>query len=229
MPLSRTPTLAELLNAVKDSTLTDIRVAIPCRVESYDASTQLVDVQPLVSERVEVEDGVTTMQLPVITSVPLVFPGAGGFHITFPVKKGDEVLVIFTDKSIDAWQDQGGISDPDDNRRHHLSDAIAIPGLHNNTGKIAGVDTDVITIGKDDGDADFVALSTATKNELTKLHDTMRDGFQTTATAITAIIGHTHAVSGVAAAPSVALALLETPSGPSDVGDVNSSSVKIKG
>lgn len=232
--LSRKPTLAELLNHLKDRGAADIRVALPGRIESFDADSKLADVQPLLSERWEVENGIESVQLPVIPSVPVIFPGSGPWRIQFPVKKGDEVLLVFGDRSLDVWQSQGGVTDPDDQRRHHLTDAVAILGLASSKNRTAdAIADDVITIGKDGEDADFVAVSTKTKDEITKLHDTVRDGFSTISTAITAISSHTHPYLNVTTpsntTPSVALASLQSPSGPSDVGDVNSSTVKVKG
>ncbi len=193
---------------------------MPARVERYDAATQLVDVSPQVKEPFENEDGsVSSLQLPIITNVPLVFPGAGGFHVTFPVAVGDTVLVVFADRSIDTWLAEGGLADPVDQRRHSLSDAIAIPGLHSNKAAISGVDAAVITLGKDSESADFVALSTKVKNEITALRNTVD-------AALTLIKTHVHVVTGTAAAVSVALAPMQNPA---TVGDVASASVKIKG
>lgn len=241
MALSRSPQLAELLNHVKDRWAADVRVALPGRVEKYDAQTQLVDVKPLVNDRFEVADGVQSLELPVIPSVPLMFPGAGGFHITFPVQKGDEVLLIFSDKSIDAWQNQGGISDPDDARRHHLTDAIAIPGLHNNKGSISSVSTSIVEIGKDGETSRPVALAPQTKDEITKVRDSLNalttkfnDLVSYVNTGFTTIGPHVHTAGTPSVSPSPTLSTLGTPpaqtgTAPDSVSDINSSTVNIKG
>lgn len=49
--------------------------------------------------------------------------------MTFPVKKGDTVMIVMADRSLDRWLSQGGEVTPDDRRQHDLSDAIAVPGL----------------------------------------------------------------------------------------------------
>jgi hypothetical protein len=46
-----------------------------------------------------------------------------------PLTRGDYVLLVFCERSIDAWLSIGGIVDPDDYRKFDLSDAVAIPGL----------------------------------------------------------------------------------------------------
>jgi hypothetical protein len=74
--------------------------------------------------------------LPVITDVPVVFPGAGDYSVTFPIAKGDTVLLIFAEGSLDQWLTKGGEVDPQDDRRFSLTDAIAIPSLRH--GPISG-------------------------------------------------------------------------------------------
>ena len=215
---TRTPTLAAILNAVKAQTFADLRVSMPARVEKYDDATQLADVQPLLKESYTDEEGERSIaRLPVITNVPVVFPGGGGMRITFPVRAGDTVMLVFSDRSIDSWLAQGGEATPEDERRHHLSDAIAIPGLHPNTAAWSGTEANVVTIGDDTAASDFVALATATKNEITTLRDAV-NGF------VNSYNSHTHTTPSGASGPP------QTPAiGPSTVGDVKSNTVKIKG
>lgn len=70
----------------------------------------------------------TYVNLPILGDVPIVFPGAGGFVLTFPIAVGDEVLVIFASRCIDDWWQSGGIGKPIEMRMHDLSDGFAIPG-----------------------------------------------------------------------------------------------------
>lgn len=169
MPVSN-PSLAELLNGFRGSVMAGLRVALPGRVERYDVATQLVDVQPLIADTFEEEDGtVSNVRLPLITNVPVIFPGAGGMRITFPIQAGDTVLLVFADRSLDVWQSRGGETAPDDTRRHALTDAMAIPGLHPNSEPHLGADPAVITIGANAGADDFVALSSLVTAQLNAL------------------------------------------------------------
>ena len=56
------------------------------------------------------------------------FPGAGGYRITFPVAEGDTGLLLFAESSLDKWLVSGGTVDPEDDRRHDLTDAVFLPG-----------------------------------------------------------------------------------------------------
>ena len=49
--------------------------------------------------------------------------------LTFPVKPGDECLLVFNERCIDGWWQSGGSSEPLDYRQHDLSDAVAIMGI----------------------------------------------------------------------------------------------------
>jgi hypothetical protein len=150
---SRTPTLAEVIRTALDARLAEVHVSLPARVERYDEVKQLVDVKPLLREAVFDADGVEShVSLPVITNVPVVFPGAGGFRLTFPVAAGDTVLLVFAERSLDQWLSSGGgEADPVDLRQHALSDAVAMPGLHTFTKPWTGASTSALTLGKDGG------------------------------------------------------------------------------
>src|SRR5688572_20732449 len=101
-------TLAQVISRAIDVRLTDMHTNFPARVVRYDADSQQVDVQPLVQAVFEDEAGERRSEpLPIITSVPVVFPGAGGYRITFPIKAGDQdgdtVLIVCSEASLDVW------------------------------------------------------------------------------------------------------------------------------
>ncbi len=151
MPASN-PSLAEVLNRFGAGLFNALHVALPARVESYDAATQTIFAKPLIRGLFTEEDGSLSQDsLPVIPNVPVVFPGAGGFRLTFPIAVGDNVLLVFADRSIDAFQSGGGETAPADLRKHNLSDAIAIPGLHPSNGAWTGASLTDLTMGKDGG------------------------------------------------------------------------------
>ncbi len=237
---ARTPTLAELLNALRAGVMRDLRVALPGRVESFDAATCMADVQPMVKETTKNDDGTTSQtSLPVLTGVPVMFPGGGGLRITFPMAAGDFVWVHFADRSIDAFLDQGTEAGPDDQRRHALSDAVCYPGVRPTNSAWTNVEAGVVTIGQDSASAsDFVALAAKVKSEISALRDTVNTGFS-------ALSGHTHPLDTVTGTTSNAIVGVPCtivpggiigptgagPSltGPAAVGDVKSETVKVRG
>ena len=104
------------------------RCAIPCIIQSYDASNNTVECQPAIREKVVAEDrSVSYQQIPLLINVPVVFPGGSAFELKFPIQRGDECLVVFSDLSIDNFWLHGNLQNPVELRRHDLSDGIAIP------------------------------------------------------------------------------------------------------
>lgn len=128
--MSQTPAWSTILKGAGKRSTADLRVALPGRIESYDPATQKANVQPLIMDGVTLDDGARGAEaLPVVTDVPVIFPGAGAYRLTFPVAAGDIVLLVFASSSLDRWLVRGGMVDPEDDRRHNVSDAVAIPGL----------------------------------------------------------------------------------------------------
>lgn len=129
---SRTPKLEEVLSRTIQYRLEDLHVCIPAEVTAYDAATQKASVKPLV-QRVLVDlDGNESLEgFPVIPSVPVMWPRAGGFFMVMPLAVGDLVMLVFADRSLDLWLiGSGSETNPIDLRTHDLSDAVAIPGLY---------------------------------------------------------------------------------------------------
>ena len=102
--------------------------AMPGAIHSYDASTCSAQVVPLI-KRLQ-SDLETNEEFGVLNDVKVVFPSSSDSSITFPIKRGDPVLVIFSDYCIDEWRASGGTTPvaTTDGRQHHLSDAFCIPG-----------------------------------------------------------------------------------------------------
>ena len=71
----------------------------------------------------------SSVNMPLLPDVPVVFPGGGGFTLTFPVASGDECLVVFASRCIDAWWQSGGVGEPMEPRMHDLSDGFALVGV----------------------------------------------------------------------------------------------------
>ncbi len=116
--------LDELIARAVRKAAQDIRVAMPAKIISYDASTRLARVQVLFADRTE--DGLTIDQ-PIVTDVPVFMPIGGGSAITMPIKPGDTGTVSFADQDIGGWATDNDTSPPDTDRRHALSDAMFTP------------------------------------------------------------------------------------------------------
>lgn len=138
---------AELVQKV----FSTLKVAMPGVIESFDPDSVTASVRPAIRGY----DGGTEddgwIELPLLVDVPVIFPRGGGCTLTFPVKAGDECLLIFADRCIDFWWQNGGVQKPVDLRMHDLSDAFAIVGPQSQAHKISGISTSSVELRSDDG------------------------------------------------------------------------------
>lgn len=178
--------------------LRQVRVALPGRVESYDAKTCQADVQPLIMEAQPQPDGsLKTALLPVVPHVPVLFVGGGGSRLTFPVKAGDTCMLVFSSSSLDRWLALGGEVDPQDDRHHHLTDAIAIVGLDDFASVKPAHATATVLEGDDVRIGDDTGTAAALHSELNDLIGILSGAGTGAATAIpTAISTYQAAHSG---------------------------------
>jgi hypothetical protein len=183
----RSPALSEVISGAIEAQLLELHVSIPGKVERYDSSKQLVDVKPLIKgSYFDEEDARQVESLPVIPNVPVLFPGGGGYRVTFPVAVGDFCLLIFSDSSLDRWLSGSGQEvDPGFDHAHALTDAVALVGIRPFGAAWTKAPTDEATLGKDDGvqihleagtitigdksGSDYVALAQKVLDELQKI------------------------------------------------------------
>lgn len=131
-----------------------LRVSMPGIIQSFDPIACTCTVQPAISGQVADEAGeFKSAPLPLLVDVPVVFPRGGGCTITFPVKAGDECLVVFSDRCIDFWWQNGGVQEPVDPRQHDLSDAFAFIGPQSQAEVIGNISTSTLQMRTDDGAA----------------------------------------------------------------------------
>lgn len=156
MTVSASPTLTEVLTLLRAGILRDLKVCVPARVETFYADTCTVDAKPLIGD-IDPNSG-EAVSLDVCVSVPVCFPGGGGLRLTFPLAQGDQVLLVFGDRSRDSWQSTGNEALNTDARRHSLADAYAIPGVRPDSNPYGGVESGAVTVGVDLGTlSNFIA------------------------------------------------------------------------
>lgn len=142
----------EATRAAMEGMLAEAWTSLPGIVQSFDPDAETVTVQPSIRGRIEQPDGsVISVNLPLLVDVPVIFPGGGGFTLTFPVKEGDECLVVFASRCIDAWWQSGGIGEPLEPRMHNLSDGFALVGPRSQPRTLPGVSTENVQLRTDDG------------------------------------------------------------------------------
>lgn len=141
--------------AIADSVSNQIRVAMPGIIQSFDPNAVTCTVLPAIKGNDSTSTGKESGDIPLLVDVPVVFPRGGGCTLTFPVKAGDECLLIFSDRCIDFWWQSGGVQESVDSRQHDLSDAFAIVGPQSQAQKISGISTSSAQFRSDDGSTYF--------------------------------------------------------------------------
>lgn len=167
-----------------DNLQTNLFTALPATVEEFNSEEQTVLVKPV---GLEADTDGLSREFPLIGDVPVVFTGAGGGSLTFPVTKGDEVLLVFSARNYDTWWDTGKVdSHPSTQRYHNLTDAVAIIGLtsKNNSVKASIEDVELKFEGnmyrqKADGTTEIetqstLAISNTQEELITVLSDTLQ-------------------------------------------------------
>ena len=156
------PSMLDTIRTIFDSQLAEMNFCMPGEIVSYDASTQKANVQPLLKRRFRDGD---IVELPQITGVPVAMPRAGKAFLSLPLKKGDVVMLVFSQRSLDTWKNSGGCVDPGtEPRKFNLSDAYAIPGGYPFNNPAPGDPNDVLLIN----DQSIFRLKTGGKFEMQK-------------------------------------------------------------
>lgn len=143
----------EIYRTIADDIKSGLHTALIGTVTAFHPATMTVDIQPNTKSMVRQPDGsIKPIPYPLLTGVPVSFPGGGGASLTFPIKPGDEALVIFASRSTDSWVQSGGEQNPMDARTQDLSDGIAHVGVRS-SGRmpVGGASADSTELRSDDG------------------------------------------------------------------------------
>jgi hypothetical protein len=119
--------IIELLNTIISNKIAEMHICMPAKIISYDFTTRKASVQPSLNQKYSDNE---ILVFPVIHNVPVMQPSSGGASVNFPVKPDDNVLLTFSEKSLEQWLQDGKQSTPDDSRQNNLTDAVAHLGLN---------------------------------------------------------------------------------------------------
>ncbi len=126
---------ADAMKTAINRQLIALRTCIPAVADSEpykDGQVWVIDAIPAVQTIQEKDGEREYIDVPKISKIPIVLPGCEnlGLSITMPIYRGDDVILLISDRSLDFWQAGGKIQRPADEteiRHHDLSDALCIP------------------------------------------------------------------------------------------------------
>ena len=130
------PTLSDILQNAIEFFIEKMHTATVGIIETYDAAKQKASVKPAISKKYKTFDekkqklAEHNIEMPVLEDVPVIFPRSKHFSSTFPLEKGDQVLLLFCERALERWLADGGLTENGVPRRYDLKDAIAIPGVY---------------------------------------------------------------------------------------------------
>jgi len=149
----------ESLRMAFDGRLAGLWTAMPCNLLSFDPIKLVASLQPSILGQFQNLAGEwNNVNLPVLINCPVIFPGGGGFSLTFPLAAGDDMLVIFASRCIDGWWQSGGWKSGKPTpqkqvelRMHDLSDGFCLPRVYSQTDLPHAVSTTTTQLRSDDG------------------------------------------------------------------------------
>lgn len=157
MALDRRERSGELVEAIlcaQEGHQATMWTALPAVVQSADLGKQTCVCQPTIKMQAQAPDGSSSwVTMPLLVDVPVQFPRGGGYVLTFPLKAGDEGLVVFASRCIDAWWQSGGVQVQAELRMHDLSDGFFLPGFSSVPNVTPAVASDGVVLRNVAGDA----------------------------------------------------------------------------
>lgn len=182
--VNETPSLAQVIKDAIEARLFDLHTCLPAKIVSYDANKMKASVQPVLQRSYSNGKLVT---MPIINDVPVLMPRAGKAFVSLPLKAGDAVTLVFSERSLDKWKSVGDVTSPDDPRKFHISDAYAFPGGYSFNSSAAADPNDVLVVNDKTevrlkAGGKFAAKNLNTSDELVDLVHQMATLLETTTT-----------------------------------------------
>lgn len=121
------PSLYDVMQQLKEDIFSTLRVCVPGQVVSFDGTKGTATIKVLLKR---VLDDETQVDYKPLLDCPVLTPQGGGAFIQFPIAAGDQGIVVFADRNIGSWFQNGDNTAMPDLRAHNLSDGIFIPGIN---------------------------------------------------------------------------------------------------
>ena len=144
--------LEAAIGAALRGALAQTWTAMPAIIGDFDPVAMTCTAQPAIRARITTPEGrEQNATLPLLVDCPVYFPSGGNCTLTFPVKPGDECLVVFASRCIDAWWQSGKVQNQAEVRMHDLSDGFVYVGVRSQPRVLPAVSTRATQLRSDDG------------------------------------------------------------------------------
>lgn len=137
------PELMDSLYNLKDDIFRVLNCVKVGRIQSFNVSTKTAEIQ-ILFKRVMPDQ--TIKSYPVLVDCPVFTLQGGGSYLEMPIAAGDQCIILFSDRNIDAWYKNGAEAAPFTDRCHDMSDGIALVGINALTSTLANYATDEVKL-----------------------------------------------------------------------------------
>ena len=122
-------TISEAVQSALQAYANSTYIALPATVQSYDKSKGTVNIKI----NVDIAKNDQAQPYPILESVNVLSLEGGGFGLTFPIKEGDQGVVICFDRDVNNWLFNGVESIPITEQQNSLNSVFFISGLRPQT------------------------------------------------------------------------------------------------
>ena len=143
-------TASEYSKLVFVEMMKDVATSTVGHILAFDPVTQLAQVQIGILRK-DI-NGVTFEPAPIV-EVPVYFAGGSEWFIEHQIDPNDEGVVLFSQRCIDGWIHSGGVAQNPIDRFHDFNDAMFLPGMRSQVGKISSFANDGIRLRNKSGDS----------------------------------------------------------------------------
>lgn len=125
--MTATPNLSAVLKYTNNSLLQKLNCIKPATVQSLDVENLTVNVQIAEKKIIGInKDGTNKVADYPEIKAKICYASP---YITYPIEKGQECLLLFSDREIESWFITGQAQTPSYTRMHSITDAFAIFGI----------------------------------------------------------------------------------------------------
>lgn len=155
------PSLYDTMQLLKRDIFASLNCVKVGQIQSFDASKKTATVQ-ILFKRTGADGNV--YDYPLLVGCPVFTLQGGGGAIEFPISAGDQCLVLFSDRNLDAWVTNGGTAAPLDQRCHDLSDGICLVGVNAMTSTLSDYQHNMLRLFYSGAELDLSSASVVLKS-----------------------------------------------------------------
>lgn len=211
-PLKSDPTLTDVLDQRKKEIFLSMNCHHVGTIQSFNPANQTAVVSINYKKtfaKLNPFAGVYNSVLvdyPLAIDCPVICLGGGDASLTFPIKKGDECLVLFNDRDLDNWFQGAGNGSLASSRLHSFSDGIALVGLRSLANVIDDYDGVRAVLVNDQAMVGVGPILVKIANNSTTLNtllQTLVSNIETLVTNVEALVAQTAAITVTAVSPGM--------------------------